>query len=158
MKFSKARKKYLLRKYFQGNRENNIPEVLDQLGCRDGDTTDEDLIFILQYVKEIKKLFLGGNRISREGIKALRDLQRVNYLDLGECPIDADNLDYILHLQGVEYLYVKHTGIYAHEMKRILTKFENLTNLVGEIRENELDLLDSIKIDHPNCVFEISTR
>lgn len=150
MKFSKARKKYLLENYFGTKNDKNIPKNLYVFGCRDCNTSDEELFFVSQYVTEIENLILGGTLISKQGLQYLKKIQKVTYLDLKEIPINDQDLDCILHLKNVEYLYIKHTGITINGIIEILKSFSSLKTIVADIPSADLETLQK---QYPNCEF-----
>ncbi|VBB45008.1 hypothetical protein TRIP_D300026 [uncultured Paludibacter sp.] len=156
MKLSKNREKYLLEKYFQTKNTKNIPSHITQFGCRDCDTTDEDLFFITQYVTEIDRLSLGGSLVTKDGLEYLKKLTKVNYLDLAEVPLSDENLDCILHLQEVDYLYIKHTKVTSKGISQILQSFPKLETLLADIENDEESLIEFWKNKYPKCELIIS--
>ena len=97
MKLSKSREKYLLEKYFQTKNNKNVPTYLNQFGCKDGDTSDEDLYFITQYATEIDNLVLRNSFVTEYGLEFLRKLKSVKCLDLRGLNLNDENLQCILH-------------------------------------------------------------
>ena len=140
MKLSKARQKHLLENYFGTKNAKNIPEKLYVFGCRDCNTSDEELFFVTQYVTEIENLILGGTLVTKLGLEYLKKLKKVNYLDLKEMPVDDENLDCILHLKDMEYLYIKHTEISNKGIAKILKSFPNLKTIVADIPDADLEI------------------
>lgn len=153
MKLSKNREKYLLEKYFNTKKNKNLPTHISQLGCRDCDTSDEDLFFITQYVSKIDRLSIGGSFVTKEGLEYLKKLIRVEYLDLKGVPINDDNLDCILHLKDVNYLYIKHTDISIKGIYTLLRVFSNLETLIADIDYQDEELLKLWRKEFPNCDF-----
>ena len=156
MKISKSREKYLLQKYFYTKNVKNIPNFLSQFGFRDSDTSDEDLFFVTKYVSNINRLSLGGSLITKNGLEYLKKIKIVAYLDLAEVPLDDSNLDCILHLKEVNYLYIKHTNVSVNGISKILKNFTMLENLVAEINTQDKDVLEFWIKEYPNCEFNIS--
>lgn len=64
--------------------------------------------------------------------------------------VDDENLDCILHLKDMEYLYIKHTEISNKGIAKILKSFPNLKTIVADIPDADLEIL--IK-QYPNCEF-----
>lgn len=110
---SRSREKYLLQTYFNTKNIKNIPAHISQFGVPDGDTSDETLFFITKYVTSIDRLVLRGSSVTEEGLQLLKKLKQVYYLDLGSMALHDDNLDCILHLHQLAYLYIKHTHVSA---------------------------------------------
>lgn len=156
MKISKSREKYLLEKYFNSKNKKNIPVYLSQFGCRDCDTTDEDLYFVTQYVTSIDHLVLGGSFITESGLHYLKKLTSTEYLDLRSMPLNDGNLDCILHLESLEYLYIKFTGVTANGISIILKSFPNLKTLIAEIRQEESRFIELWQKQYPSVELVIS--
>lgn len=153
MKLSKSRERYLLEKYFYTKNTKNLPSRLSQFGCRDDNTSDEDLFFITQYVTEIDRLAIGGSLVTKNGLEYLKKLSRVEYLDLKSMRLNDDNLDCILHLKDVSYLYVKHTDVSMDGIYKLLCTFTKLDTLVSDIYREDEALLKRWKNEFPNCKF-----
>ena len=151
MKLSKSREKYLLQKHFNTKSEKNIPNFLSQFGCRDSDTSDEDLFFITQYVTAVEMVVLGGSLLTETGLRYLKNLQEVKHLDLRSLPLNKSNLQSILHFKNLEYLDVKNTQISAQEITVILENFKFLKTFRIDVpSENEADF-ELWKKQYPNC-------
>ena len=146
----------MLEKYFQTKSAKNIPPHLSQFGCRDCDTTDEDLFFITQFVSEIDRLSLGGSLVSEDGLQYLKKLRQVKYLDLSSVPLNDNNLDCILHLTDVEYLYLKHTEISSKGIARVLQAFPNLETLIADIETSEVNMIEIWQAQYPKSELCIS--
>lgn len=158
IKLSKNREKYLLEKYFNTKSKKNVPAHLSQFGCRDGDTTDEDLFFITQYVTEIVRFAIGGSFVTESGLQYLKKLKKVEYLDLRSIPLNDDNLDCILHLENLEYLYIKFTNVTVNGISRILQAFPKLQTLIAEIPQNERHFIESWQKQYTEIELIISLR
>lgn len=156
IKLSKSREKYLLETYFNTRNPKDVPNHLSQFGCRDGETTDEDLFFITQYVTSIDRLALGGNLVTEQGLQYLKRLQSVSYLDLKSMPLGDDNLDCILHLQNMEYLYIKFTNVTAEGISRILNSFPSLQTLVAAVNPSEQHMISVWQKQYPHLELIIS--
>lgn len=158
IKLSKSREKYLLEKYFNTKNKKNIPAYLSQFGCRDGDTTNEDLFFITQYVTEIDHLALGGTFVTEHGLQYLKKLNNVKYLDLRSMRLNDDNLDCILHFKNLEYLYIKFTDVMVNGISKMLQSFSKLQTLIAEIPENESTIIKLWQQQYPKVELIISLR
>lgn len=158
MKISKSREKYLLEKFFQTKNKKDIPTYLSQFGCRDCETTDEDLYFVTRYVTRIDRLSLGGSLVTKAGLKYIKELKEVEYLDLRSMALDDENLDNILHLYNLEYLYVKFTHISTNGISRILESFPDLQNLIAEIDQKDINLIEQWELQYPNVELNISVK
>jgi len=153
---SKSQEKYLLQTYFSTKSNKNIPAHISQFGVPDGDTTDETLYFITKYVTAINRLVLRGSYVTEDGLQLLKKLEQVYYLDLGSMALHDGNLDCILHLHQLEYLYIKHTDITVKGIYRLLHTFTGLQTLVANIKpEDELIVAPWYK-EFPNCELILS--
>ncbi|MCE3074356.1 hypothetical protein [Chryseobacterium gwangjuense] len=158
IKLSKNREKYLLEKYFSTKNNKNIPAYLSQFGCRDSDLTDNELFFITQYVTHIDRLAIGGSFVTEEGLQYLKKLKNVEYLDLRSMPLNDDNLDCILHLENLEYLYIKFTDVTVNGILKILQAFPKLQTLIAGIPENDNHLIEVWQKQYPEIELIVSTR
>lgn len=156
MKLSKSREKYLLQTYFNTKNNRNIPKHLSQFGCRDCDTTDEDLFFITKYVTSIDRISLGGSFVTKDGLEYLKKLENASYLDLRSVPLNDDNLDCILHLENLEYLYIKFTNVSAKGISTILKSFPKLETLIATINSQESDWIEIWQKEYPDLELIIS--
>lgn len=150
---SKNREKYLLEKHFRTKNKKDIPSYLSQFGCRDGDTTDEDLAFITQYVTHIDRLILGGSFVTEHGLEYLKKINTVAYLDLRSVPLHDHNLDCILHFKNLKYLYIKFTPVTASGISTMLEAFPELETLIAEISPNDSDLVERWEKQYPTVNF-----
>lgn len=156
IKLSKSREKHLLEKYFSTKNKKNIPAYISQFGCRDSDLTDEDLFFITQYVTHIDRLAIGGSFVTENGLQYLKKLKHAEYLDLRSMPLNDNNLDCILHLDNLEYLYVKFTGVTAKGLSEILQSFPKLQTLIAEIPQSDSDIVELWQKQYPDIELAIS--
>lgn len=156
IKLSKNREKYLLEQYFKTKNKKHIPASISQFGCRDSDITDEDLFFITQYVTRIDRLAIGGSFVTEEGLQYLKKLQYVEYMDLKSMPLNDDNLDCILHLKDLEYLYIKFTDVSPKGISKILESLPNLKTLISQIPENESHYIEIWQKQYPEIELVIS--
>jgi hypothetical protein len=156
IKLSKSREKYLLEKYFKTKNKKNIPVSISQFGCRDCDTTDEELFFITQYVTEIHHLALGGTFVTENGLQYLKKLKNVEYLDLRSMGLTDDNLDCILHFENLEYLYIKFTDVTVNGISKILQAFPKLQTLIAQIPQNESYTIELWEKQYPEIELIIS--
>lgn len=153
---SKSQEKHLLQTYFNTKSNKNIPAHISQFGVPDGDTTDETLYFITKYVKAIDRLVLRGSYVTEDGLQLLKKLQQVYYLDLGSMALHDGNLDCILHLTMVEYLYIKHTDITVKGIYRLLQTFTGLQTLVANIKAEDEVIVAPWYKEFPNCELTLS--
>lgn len=153
---SKSQEKYLLQTYFNTKNNKKIPAHISQFGVPDGDTTDETLFFITKYVKAIDRLVLRGSYVTEEGLQLLKKLEQVYYLDLGSMALHDGNLDCILHLHQLEYLYIKHTNITVKGIYRLLHTFTGLQTLVANIKPEDELIVAPWHEEFPNCELTLS--
>lgn len=157
-KLSKNRENYLLEKYFGTKNKKSTPVHLDQFGSRDGETTDEELFFITQYIITINRLILGGSNITESGLEYLKQIKSVEHLDLRSLPLNDTNLDCILHFNTLKYLYIKFTNISANGISVLLESLPELQSLVSEITENESHFLECWEKEYPTIELRIDVR
>ena len=157
-KLSKSREKYLLEKHFKTKSAKNIPVSLTQFGCRDGETTDEDLFFVTTYVIRIDRLALGGTLVTENGLQYLKKLESVEYLDLRSMALNDNNLDCILHLRNLQYLYIKFTDVTVVGISKILDAFAGLQTLVAEIPKEAVEIIAGWQAQYPSVELVISIR
>lgn len=153
---SKSQEKYLLQTYFNTKSNKNIPAHISQFGVPDGDTTDETLYFITKYVKAIDRLVLRGSYVTEDGLQLLKKLEQVYYLDLGSMALHDGNLDCILHLHQLDYLYIKHTDVSVHGIYRLLKAFPALQTIIANITSEEKALTEPWEKEFPNCELVLS--
>lgn len=158
MKLSKSREKYLLEKYFQTKNTKNIPIYLSQFGCRDGDTSDEDLYFITQYVTEIDNLVLRNSFVTEYGLEFLKKLKSVKYLDVRGRNLNDDNLDCILHFANLEDLDIKSCNVSSNGIQQILESFPKLNTIRVDIPIADERFLNSWKEKYKNCDLIINLK
>jgi len=157
-KLSKNRENYLLEKYFGTKNKKNIPAHLGQFGSRDGETTDEELFFITQYVTSFDRLILGGSNITESGLEYLKQIKTVEHLDLRSLPLNDTNLDCILHFNTLKYHYIKFTNVSANGISILLESLPELQTLVAEITENESHFMERWKKEYPTIELRIDVR
>lgn len=153
---SKSQEKYLLQTYFNTKNNKNIPTHISQFGVPDGDTADETLFFITKYVKTIDRLVLRGSYVTENGLQLLKKLEQVYYLDLGSMALHDGNLDCILHLHQLEYLYIKHTNVTAHGIYRLLKAFPALQTIIANIKTEDESVAAAWAKEFPHCELGLS--
>lgn len=154
-KRSKTREKYFLEKYFGTKNKKDIPTHINQFGCRDCDITDEEFCFITQHVTSIDRLILGGTLVTESGLEYLKKIKTVEHLDLRSLPLNDTNLDCILHLQTLKYLYIKFTDVTANGISTILKSLPELHTLVAEVSQNENSFMESWGKQYPTIELSI---
>lgn len=129
---------------------------MSQFGVPDGDTSDETLFFITKYVTSIDRLVLRGSSVTEEGLQLLKKLKQVYYLDLGSMALHDDNLDCILHLHQLAYLYIKHTDVTADGIYRLLKAFPALQTIIAHIKAEDETLVAAWTKEFPHCELGLS--
>ncbi|MFZ6025154.1 MAG: hypothetical protein ACOYVG_11960 [Bacteroidota bacterium] len=137
---SKSQEKHLLQTCFNTKSNKNIRDHISQFGVPDGDTTDETLYFITKYIKAINRLVLRNSFVTEVGLQYLKKNEQVFYL----------------HLNMVEYLYIKHTDITVKGIYRLLKNLPALQTLIANIKKEDAALTDQWVKDFPHCELSLS--
>lgn len=124
---------------------NEVPARLERGNFRRYQVDDEEIGWMIEYVRSIYQLDLDETEITNAGIALLSTLDAVNELRLKNCPnIDAGCLADLQQIKGLELLHLGGTSIGVDDLIAAPLKFESLKTLLlndDELNEEKLQLL-----------------
>ena len=156
MGFSTKEKRFWKTKFSFGGKKN-IPSKIAHLNLRDEYLTNEELCFISERVREIKKLNIDDNSINDEGIPYLHKIIGLKELRLKSLDLTDKCVEDLCKLENLELLHLGGTSITCDGILK-LTSLQNLKLLLASPKKVEKQKLDVFLEKLPNCKLVIHSK
>ena len=98
--------------------------------------TDKTMPYIGRMVW-VKSLYLGGNRITDDGIRHLKNMHELRSLNLLSTHVTDNGLKHLSVLKSLEYLQIGDTEVTSDGLKRLMNELPTLNNttMQGELKK-----------------------
>jgi Ran GTPase-activating protein (RanGAP) involved in mRNA processing and transport len=132
---------------------NEVPAHMRRVNFRIEGVSDEELLFMLEYVKSIDMLDLDESEITNLGIQYLTQLDVLKELRLKSCKeINDGCIEYLCQIKSLELLHLGSTNITLEGWSQ-LSCLQNLKTLLisADSVEDINDSLVKLSAELPNC-------
>ncbi len=137
---------------------NEVPSRLERANFRRYNVDDEEIGWMIEYVRSIYQLDLDETEITNAGIALLSTLDAVNELRLKNClNIDAGCLEDLQQIKDLELLHLGGTSIGVDDLIAAPLKFKSLKILLLDDYELDEAKLQQLYISLPGgCALNIN--
>lgn len=129
---------------------NEVPAHLERANFRYYHVDDEELGWMMEYVKSIYQLDMDETGITNAGIALLAKMDHVTELRLKNCEaIDAACLNDLLQIKELELLHLGGTAITAVDLNHHPEKFSRLKTLLISMDDMDVPALEELYTSLP---------
>jgi len=139
---------------------NEVPARLERANFRRYHVDDEEIGWMIEYVRSIYQLDLDGTEITNAAIAMLSTLDAVNELRLKNCTnIDAGCLKDLQQIKDLELLHLGGTSIGVDELIAAPLKFKSLKFLLLDDDELNEEKLQELYVSLPvGCELNVNHK